>query len=96
MYTIVAKLFVKPEREAEFVAAMTALTDRVLAHQPDVSVYLFKKIRGRDHAYAAIEQHPSQDYFRDVHCTTPWFQELVPVVMPCLAEPMVLEEYDDL
>lgn len=96
MYTIVAKLFVKPEKEAEFVAAMTALTDKVLAHQPDVSVYLFKKIRGRDHAYAAIEQHPSQDYFRDVHCTTPWFQELVPVVMPCLAEPMVLEEFDDL
>lgn len=96
MYTIVAKLFVKPEMEAQFVAAMSELTDKVLANQPDVTVYLFKKIRGRDHAYAAIEQHPSQDYFRDVHCASPWFTALVPQIMPCLSEPMVLEEFDDL
>ncbi|MFY8093109.1 MAG: putative quinol monooxygenase [Niveispirillum sp.] len=96
MYTIVAKLFVKPEREADFVAAMSALTNEVLAHQPDVTVYLFKKIRGQDHAYAAIEQHPSQDYFRAVHCTTPWFRERVPGVLDCLSAPLVLEEFDDL
>ena len=92
--TFIARMTVKPGREAEFVGYCRDLEHHVRAHEPDVLLYEFFKLREANR-FAVLES------FRDEasehrHMSSAKLAELGPKIAACLDGTWVREFFDPL
>ena len=95
MMTFLARMKVKEGREEEFVRLAKALTEKVLATEPETLAYEFFKRRDEPRAYAVYEQF-SSEAAEEAHRNTPHFQEIAPDLIDCIDGTYVREFLDPL
>ncbi len=95
MLTFLARMKVKAEKEAEFVALCKELTEKVRANEKGCTFYEFYKLRDEPLSYAVFEQFVDE-HAEEVHLETPYFKEIAPPLLECLDGTYVREYLDDL
>ena len=83
MLTFIARMKVKPDKEAEFIQLSERLTERVLATEPNTLIYRFFRQRDRKLEFAVIEQF-TDAAAEEHHRNTPHFVELAPPLIECI------------
>lgn len=95
MMTFLARMKVKADKEAEFLALVKKLTAEVRANEPGTLYYSFYKLRDEPLGYAVFESF-TDEAAEEAHQQTPYFKELAPPLIECLDGPYVREYLDDL
>lgn len=93
MTAFVAKLVVKPEKQAEFERLQTEMRELVHAHEPEAPVYELIRSRDDDCTYLCIATFTSEDAFNH-HMHIDFHDRLVPPILDCLSKEMELSFYD--
>lgn len=83
MMTFIARMTVKPGKEAEFERLAKALTDKVRANEPGCVGYEFFRLPETDLGYAVYESFVDAAA-EEAHRDTPHFHELAPPLVECL------------
>lgn len=83
MMTFIARMQVKPGKEAEFEALARRLTDAVRAHEPGTLQYEFFRLPDTERGYAVFESFVDEAA-EEAHRDTPHFHELAPPLVECL------------
>lgn len=89
----IAKLIVKPGREAEFERLQAELSALTHAHEPDTLVYDVIRLREAPGTYVVYSRFRDPAAF-EFHQQSSFHDRLVPPILDCLAEPMQLDFYD--
>ncbi|MCS6946246.1 MAG: antibiotic biosynthesis monooxygenase [Steroidobacteraceae bacterium] len=92
--TFVSRMTVKPEREAQFIAACRRLEEYVRAHEPDTIYFEFFRLR-EPRRFAVLES------FRDAaaeerHMQSPLLAELLPTFVSSVEGTWEREYFDPL
>lgn len=95
MLTFLARMKVKPEKEADFVRLARELTREVHAKEPQTTGYEFFKLRDQPLGYAVYEQFVD-DEAEEAHLNTPHFKRIAPDLIDCLDGTYVREYLDPL
>lgn len=85
--SFLARLLVKPERRADFIALQIELKGLVFAHEPDAMVYeLFQSDENENllHCIATFRDQAAFDH----HMHIDFHDRLVPPILDCLAQDM--------
>ena len=93
MMTFLARMKVKEGKEEEFVRLANALTEKVLANEPETTAYQFFKRRDEPRGYAVYEQFVSEAA-EEAHRNTPHFLEIAPDLIDCIDGTYVREFLD--
>jgi quinol monooxygenase YgiN len=93
MMAFIARLVVKPEKEAEFVRLQRELSDLTHAHEPDTYSYDVIRHREQPHTYVVYSSFKDEAAFQ-LHMQTPAHERLVPPILACLAQDMDLQFFD--
>lgn len=80
--TFIARMTVKPGREAEFIGYCRELERHVRAHEPGVLAYEFFKLRDPNR-YAVLESFPDHAT-EDQHMKSAKLAEVAPKIAACL------------
>ncbi len=93
--SFMAKLVVKPEKRADFIALQTELKGLVFKHEPDALVY--ELLQSDDHAdvFYCVATFKTDAAF-DLHMGIDFHERLVPPILECLAQDMELGFYRSL
>jgi len=95
MMTFIARMQVKPGREAEFEDLARRLTERVRAEEPGALHYEFFRLPETERGYAVFESF-ADEAAEEAHRNTPHFFELAPPLVDCLDGTYVREFLDHL
>lgn len=95
MMTFIARMQVKPGKEAEFENLARQLTDQVRAHEPGCKAYEFFRLPDTERGYAVFESFVDEAA-EEAHRDTPHFHELAPPLIECLDGDYVREFLDHL
>lgn len=90
--SFIARLLVKPEKRLDFIALQTELKGLVFAHEPDALVYeLFQSEKDENlfHCIATFRDEAAFDH----HMHIDFHDRLVPPILECLAEDMVVTNH---
>jgi quinol monooxygenase YgiN len=93
-FTQIITMTVKVEEEQRFLDAARRGVEIVQAREPGVLLYVLTRHPDRPHTFVWLERYVDEAA-RTNHGTTSHVQELLPIVMSCLAEPperLVLEQ----
>lgn len=90
--TFIARMTVRPEREAEFVGYCKALQEHVRAHEPEVLAYEFFRLR-EPNRYAVLESFPDEAA-EHRHMSSAQLAALAPKISACLEGSWVREYFD--
>ena len=93
MMSFVATLPVKPERAKEFEELQAKLAKLAYEHEPDLISYHVVKQREADNIYIVYAAFKDEDAF-NLHMHIDFHDELVPLILECLAGEMDLKLYD--
>lgn len=93
--SFLSRMKIHADKEAQFVAACEALTEKVLAHEPECLYFRFYKLREEPLTYAVFESFLSEAA-EEAHQQTDYFLEIVPGLVECLDGPYVREYLDPL
>ena len=91
--SFIAKLVAKPEKAADLEALQTELRQLVHAHEPDCEVYELFKAADEPFTYFCIATFKSEAAF-DYHMGIDFHDRLVPPILDCLAQDMVLSFHE--
>lgn len=94
MIFFISRFTVLPEKEAEFIRLATALTEKVRAHEPKTLYYAFYRADGPGR-FVVVESFPDEAAEHE-HQATPWFQEIVPQMLPCFDGAYIREYFHPL
>ena len=95
MMTFIARMQVKPGKEAEFEDLARQLTEQVHAHEPGCKAYEFFRLPATERGYAVYESFVDEAA-EEAHRDTPHFHELAPPLIDCLDGEYVREFLDHL
>ncbi len=87
--SFIARLLVKPDKRAAFIALQTELKGLVFAHEPDALVYELFQSDSDENLFHCIATFRDAAAF-DRHMQIDFHERLVPPILECLAEEMVL------
>jgi quinol monooxygenase YgiN len=87
--SFIAVLKVKPEKRAVFIALQTELKGLVFKHEPDALVYELFQSETDENLFHCIATFRDDAAF-DHHMHIDFHERLVPPILDCLAEDMVL------
>ncbi len=90
--SFIAKLAVKPERRAEFIALQTELKGLANEHEPDVWVYELLESEDDPNLFYCVATFKDAAAF-DAHMSIDFHDRLVPPILDCLASDMELAFY---
>jgi (4S)-4-hydroxy-5-phosphonooxypentane-2,3-dione isomerase len=90
--TFIARMTVKPGREAEFVRYCKELEQHVRASEKDVLAYEFFKLR-EPNRYAVLESFPDHAS-EERHMSSAKLAEMAPKISACLDGTWVREYFD--
>ena len=83
MMTFIARMQIKPGKEADFEALAKQLTEKVLAEEPGTVAYEFFRLPDTERGYAVFESFVDEAA-EEAHRNTPHFQDLAPPLIDCL------------
>lgn len=83
MMTFIARMQVKPGKEADFEALARKLTEKVRADEPGTVAYEFFRLPQTERGYAVYESFVDEAA-EEAHRNTPHFAELAPPLIECL------------
>ncbi|HUI58930.1 MAG TPA: antibiotic biosynthesis monooxygenase [Steroidobacteraceae bacterium] len=92
--TFIARMTVKPGREAEFIGYCRQLEQHVRAHEPEVLAYEFFRLR-EPNRFAVLESFPDEAA-EHRHMSSARLAELAPRISACLEGTWVREFFDPL
>ncbi len=92
MITFIARMTVKEHCEADFIALIRQLTEKVHQHEPDTTAYQFYRLR-EPHRFAVLESFTCEEA-ESSHQNTPYFKQLAPAIIDCLDGSYVREYLD--
>lgn len=92
--TFIARMTVKPGRDAEFIGHCQELERHVRAHEPEVLAYEFFKLR-EPNRYAVLESF-KDEASEQRHMSSAKLAELAPKIAACLEGTWVREFFDPL
>ncbi len=95
MLTFVARMKVKPGRESDFIRLAKALTEEVLANEPDTRCYQFYRLREAERGFAVIESF-IDEAAEEAHRHSAHFKRLAPGLIDCLDGTYIREYLDPL
>lgn len=95
MYSFIAKLVVRPERQAEFEALQIELKGLTLDQEPDAHVYEVLRSADDPLTYFVIASFTDEAAFK-VHQDIDFHHRLVPPLLDCLAQDMELSFFHSL
>ncbi|MFM9934650.1 MAG: putative quinol monooxygenase [Novosphingobium sp.] len=87
--SFIARLLVKPERRDDFIGLQTELKGLVFQHEPDAIVYELLQADEDPNLFHCIATFRDQAAF-DHHMHIDFHDRLVPPILDCLAEDMVV------
>lgn len=90
--TFIARMTVKPGREAEFIGYCKELERHVRSNEPEVLAYEFFKLR-EPNRYAVLESFPDE-HTEERHMKSPKLAEVAPRIAACLDGGWVREYFD--
>jgi len=90
--TFIARMTVKPDREAEFVGYCKELESHVRASEKDVLAYEFFKLR-EPNRYAVLESFPDHES-EERHMRSAKLAQVAPKIAACLEGTWVREYFD--
>ena len=93
MTTFIAKLEVKPGREAEFERLQQELSKLTHEHEPDTFVYDVVRHKDKPGVYVVYARFKDEAAFQ-LHQATPFHERLVPPILDCVDGAMDLQFYD--
>ena len=83
MLTFLARMQVKPGKEADFEALAKELTEQVKAHEPGCGGYEFFRLPETERGYAVYESFKNEAA-EEAHRDTPHFHKLAPPLVECI------------
>jgi len=92
--TFIARMTVKPGREAEFIACCREIEDHVRQHETGVAAYEFFRLR-EPQRYAVLESF-ADEASEHRHMTSARLAEIGPRISACLDGTWVREYFDPL
>ncbi len=95
MMTFIARMQVKPGKEAEFEDLARRLTEQVRAEEPGCVGYEFFRLPETERGYAVYESFVDEAA-EEAHRDTPYFHELAPPLIECIDGEYVREYLDHL
>ena len=95
MLTFVARMKVKEGKEEEFINLAKALTNAVMANEPEVTIYQFYRLRDEKRGFAVIESF-SDEMAEEAHRQSDHFKRLAPPLVECLDGTYIREFLDPL
>ena len=90
--SFIARLLVKPEKRPDFIALQTELKGLVFAHEPDALVYELFQSEEDENLFHCIATFRDEAAF-DHHMHIDFHDRLVPPILECLAEDMVVTNH---
>lgn len=87
--SFIARLLVKPEKRSDFIALQVELKGLVFAHEPDALVYELLQSDDDENLFHCVATFKDEAAF-DNHMHIDFHDRLVPPILECLAEDMVL------
>ena len=93
--SFLSRMTVKADKEQAFIEACEALTEKVLAHEPECLYFRFYKLREEPLGYAVFESFVSEAA-EEAHMKTDYFLAIAPGLVECLDGPYVREYLDPL
>jgi quinol monooxygenase YgiN len=91
--TFIARLVVKPDKEAEFERLQTELSRLTHESEPDTLVYDVIKQRDEPSTYVVYGRFRTDAAFQ-AHMKIEFHERLVPAILACLARDMDLQFFD--
>lgn len=95
MMTFIARMQVKPGKEADFESLARRLTEKVRAEEPGCVGYEFFRLPDTERGYAVYESFVDEAA-EEAHRDTPHFHELAPGLIECIDGEYVREYLDHL
>jgi autoinducer 2-degrading protein len=95
MMTFIARMQVKPGKEAEFEELAKQLTEKVRSEEPGCVGYEFFRLPATERGYAVYESFVDEAA-EEAHRDTPHFHELAPGLIECIDGEYVREFLDHL
>ncbi len=83
MMTFLARMQVKPGKEADFERLAKQLTEKVRAEEPGCVAYEFFRLPELERGYAVYESFVDEAA-EEAHRDTPHFHEIAPPLVECL------------
>ena len=93
MMTFIARMQVKPGKEAEFESLAKELTEKVRANEPGCVAYEFYRLPETERGYAVYESFVDEAA-EEAHRDTPYFHEMAPPLIDCIDGDYVREFLD--
>ncbi len=93
--SFLSRMTIHADKEQQFIEACEALTEKVLAHEPECLYFRFYKLREEPLGYAVFESFLT-DEAEEAHQKTDYFLKIVPGLVECLDGPYVREYLDPL
>ncbi len=90
--SFIARLRVKPDKRSDFIALQTELKGLVFAHEPDALVYELFQSEEDENLFHCIATFRDEAAF-DHHMHIDFHDRLVPPILECLAEDMVVTNH---
>jgi quinol monooxygenase YgiN len=90
--SFIARLLVKPDKRSDFIALQTELKDLVFTHEPDALVYELFQSEEDENLFHCIATFRDEAAF-DHHMHIDFHDRLVPPILECLAEDMVVTNH---
>ena len=90
--SFIARLLVKPERRSDFIALQVELKGLVFAHEPDALVYELLQSDEDENLFHCVATFKDEAAF-DNHMHIDFHDRLVPPILECLAEDMVVTNH---
>ncbi len=90
--TFIARMTVKPEKEADFIRICLALREKVHANEPGTLAYDYYKLR-EPNRYAVLESF-TDEAAEEVHLNQDYFKAVLDDIMDCLDGTYVREYLD--
>lgn len=90
--SFIARLRVKPDKRPDFIALQTELKGLVFAHEPDALVYELFQSEEDENLFHCIATFRDEAAF-DHHMHIDFHDRLVPPILECLAEDMVVTNH---
>ena len=95
MLTFLARMKVKEGKEEDFIRLAKALTEKVVALEPETVAYDFFKLRDEERGYAVYESFTSEEA-EEAHRNTAHFAAIAPDLVECIDGTYVREFLDPL
>jgi quinol monooxygenase YgiN len=87
--SFIARLLVKPEKRADFIALQTELKALAFQHEPGLLVYELLQDDNNENLFHCVSTFKDEAAF-DHHMHIDFHERLVPPIIACLAEDMTL------